>query len=107
MEELRMISEKLKSDPNFPLNVVTVNVDSSETSSDVRSTIAQAKLSFPVILDPKHEIFSRYTQGKSLPFSALIDDQGGLASTYEGLNENLFHELQSVLVKVNVIKQAE
>lgn len=99
MEELRMVEKKLKADPSLPVTVVTVNVDSSETSSDIPATIAQQKLRFPVILDPKHEIFSRFHQGKSLPFSVLIDSQGDIASTFEGLNENMFAEIQSKLGK--------
>jgi peroxiredoxin len=107
MEELRMINEKLKADPNFPVNVITVNVDNSETSSDVRPTIAQQNLPFPVILDPKHEIFSRFQQGQALPFSALVSDQGELAKTFEGLNENLFPEITQALAKTKKIQHAE
>lgn len=111
MEELRMIKEKLKADPTLPINVITVNVDSSETSSDVRPTISQQDLSFPVILDPKKEIFSRFQQGQALPFSALVTDKGELARTFEGLNENLFQEINAALAKSatvpKVIQHAE
>ncbi len=107
MEELRMINEKLKADPSLPINVITVNVDSSETSSDVRPTISQQNLPFPVILDPKKEIFTRYQQGQALPFSALVNDRGELAKTFEGLNENLFHEINAALAKPKTIQHAE
>lgn len=97
MEELRMVAEKLKADPTLPIDVVTVNVDLAETSSDVRPMISQQKISFPVILDPKHDIFSRYQQAKALPFSALVDSSGNIVKTFEGLQEDMFKTVRTVL----------
>lgn len=107
MEELRMVSEKVKNDPTLPFDVVTVNVDSAETSSDIRATVAQQNLKFPILLDPKHEIFSRYHQGKSLPFSALIDSKGELVSTFEGLQEDMFKQIFAALKKDAPLVKAE
>src|SRR5262249_18836109 len=53
IEELRTVSEKLKADPNLPLDILTINVDTSETSSDVKPTLKLYSFKFPVILDPK------------------------------------------------------
>ena len=107
MEELRLVSEKVKNNPNLPFDVITVNVDSAETSSDIRSTVTQQNVKFPILLDPKHEIFSRYHQGKSLPFSALIDAQGNLVSTFEGLQEDMFKKIFAALKKEEPVAKAE
>ncbi len=107
MEELRLVSEKVKNNPDLPFDVITVNVDSADTSSDIRSTVTQQNLKFPILLDPKHEIFSRYHQGKSLPFSALIDAQGNLVSTFEGLQEDMFKKIFAALKKDEPVVRAE
>jgi peroxiredoxin len=101
IEEMRQVSERIKNDPSVPLDVVAVNVDTSETSSDVKPTIRQYGFSFPIILDPKHEIFTRYQQENSLPFSALIDDKGNIRHTFSGYHEEMFSEVKQMVTEKN------
>lgn len=99
MQELKSISEKLKQDPTLPLDVLTVNVDTSETSSDVKPTMKLYQFDVPVILDPKHEIFTKYQEAKTLPYSVLIQSNGAIAKTYSGYNEELFNEAKALAIK--------
>jgi peroxiredoxin len=101
IEEMRQVSERIKNDPTVPLDVVAVNVDTSETSSDVKPTIRQYGFSFPIILDPKHEIFTRYQQENSLPFSALIDGKGNIRHTFSGYHEEMFAEVKKLAEEKN------
>ena len=97
IEEMRQVSEKIKAQPDLALDIVAVNVDTSETSTDVKPIIRQYHFPFPVILDPKHEIFSRYQQEKSLPFSALISSHGNIEHTFTGYHEEMFAEVKRIV----------
>lgn len=95
MEELKNVSEKLKQNPDLPLDVLTINVDTSETSSDVKPTMKLYQFDVPVILDPKHEIFTKYQEAKTLPYSVLVQSNGTIAKTYSGYHEELFNEAKA------------
>lgn len=97
MQELKTVTEKLKSDPTLPLRVLTVNVDTSETSSDVKPTLKLHQFKVPVITDPKHEIFSKYQDAKTLPFSVLIKPNGEIAETFNGFHEEMFAKAREAL----------
>jgi len=97
IEEMRQVAEKLKAQPDLALDVVAVNVDTSETTSDVKPIIRQYGFTFPMILDPKHEIFSRYQQDKSLPFSALISSGGKIEKTFSGYHDEMFAEVKRIV----------
>lgn len=99
MQELKSVTEKLKTNPEVPLDVLTVNVDTSETSSDVKPTMKLYQFDVPVILDPKHEIFTKYQEAKTLPYSVLIQADGTIAKTYSGYNEELFNEAKELALK--------
>lgn len=99
MQELKNVTEKLKSNPELPLDVLTINVDTSETSSDVKPTMKLYQFDVPVILDPKHEIFTKYQEAKTLPYSVLIQSNGSIAKTYSGYNEELFNEAKALALK--------
>lgn len=90
MQELKQVTEKLKNDPSLPLRVLTVNVDTAETSSDVKPTLKLYQFKVPVITDSKHEIFSKYQDAKTLPFSVLIKPNGEIAETFNGFHEEMF-----------------
>ena len=90
MVELKSIMEKLQAGPPLSFDVLTVNVDPSETMSDVKPTLKLYKLDLPVILDPKHEIFSKYQDSKTLPFSVLISSKGEIVATFSGFSEDMF-----------------
>jgi thiol-disulfide isomerase/thioredoxin len=94
MQELKEITQKMKEDKNLPLQVLTVNVDTSETASDVKPTLKLYKFDVPVITDPKHEIFGKYQPAKSLPFSVLIGANGEIQETFSGYNEEMFNKIK-------------
>lgn len=96
IEELRTVSKMLKTQPALPLDLLTVNVDLAETSSDVKPTMKLFSFSFPVVKDPKHEIFSKYQLDKSLPFSTLISPDGEMLKSFQGYSETLFQEVEKL-----------
>lgn len=102
LEELHHVAEKLKNDPNFPLDVLTINVDTSETSSDVKPTVKLHNLKFPIVLDPKHEIFSKYQDAKTLPFSVLVGPTGQIEHTFTGFQEDMFTRVKETVDKYRV-----
>jgi peroxiredoxin len=59
MKELKLVKEGLAANPSLPLDVITINEDTSDTAADIKPTLKLHGLNFPVILDPKKEIFSR------------------------------------------------
>ena len=97
MQELKMVTEKLKADPKFPVRVLTVNVDTPETAIDVRSTMRLYKFQMPVITDSKHEIFSKFQDSKTLPFSVLIKPNGQIVETFNGFHEEMFAKVQEAM----------
>lgn len=97
LDELKHVTEKLKSDPSLPCDLLTVNVDRSETLADVKPTLKLYRFSFPVILDSRHEIFSKYQQTDTLPFSVLIGSDGELLTSFTGYNETMFPAIQRLL----------
>lgn len=97
LEELKSVGEYMKSHPEFPLDVLTVNVDTSETNSDVAPTVKLYGIKFPVILDPNHEIFAKYQAAKQLPFSALVSGKGQLERSFQGYQPELFTHIAATL----------
>lgn len=94
MQELKMVTEKLKTDPTLPIRVLTVNVDTPETSSDVKPTMKLYQFKVPVISDHKHDIFSKYQDSKTLPFSVLIKPNGEIGETFNGFHEEMFAKIK-------------
>jgi peroxiredoxin len=101
LQELTNVAEKLKNDPTIPLDVLAINVDSSETTADIKPTMRLHKIVFPVILDPTHEIFSKFHADKTLPFSVLLSPEGNIETTFNGFHEEMFQKVREVL-KVKV-----
>ena len=97
MQELKQVTEKLKNDPSLPLRVLTVNVDTAETASDVKPTLKLYQFKVPVIADQKHEIFSKYQDAKTLPFSVLIKPNGEIAETFSGFHEEMFAKVREAI----------
>lgn len=106
LEELQQVRKYLKKHPNFPLDVLTVNVDTSETATDVVPTVRIYGIRFPVIMDPKHQIFDKFRSSKELPLSVLISSTGKIEKVFNGYNENLFSEIQNTLKHLNIIKSS-
>ncbi len=99
LEELKNVKEKMKADPTLALQLLTVNVDTSETSSDVSSTLRLYDFKFPVIQDANHDIFGLYQPSKTLPFSALITPQGDIATTFSGYDPEMFTQVKKLTSK--------
>ena len=97
LQELHTVTEKLKADPSIPLDVLAVNVDTSETTSDVKPAVRLHQIAFPVVLDPKHDIFSKYQKSKTLPFSVLIAPTGEIVATFTGYHEEMFDKVKKLL----------
>lgn len=93
IDELRSISGKLQTEKNLALDVLTVNVDTAETAADVKPTLRMNKFQFPVVLDPKHEIFPRYHGEKTLPYSVLLNDKGEILLTFNGYDDSMFSRI--------------
>jgi peroxiredoxin len=99
LEELRLVTARLGKEPNLPLDVLTVNVDAAETASDVKPAIKLNKLTFPVILDPNHEIFGKYQDSQTLPYSVLISPKGEIEAVFNGYHEEMFTKVKDVIGK--------
>ena len=97
LEELNHVTTRLRNEPSTPMDLLTVNVDTSETASDVKPTLKLHKFEMPVILDPKHEIFGKYHQGKTLPYSVLIGPDGQIEETFNGYHEEMFTKIKQVI----------
>jgi peroxiredoxin len=97
LQELKEVSTRLRENPELPIDLLTINVDTAETSSDVAPTLRLHGFKFPVALDPKHEIFSKYQGSKSLPFTALVDSNGEILKTFSGYDEKMFDEVRNEL----------
>lgn len=97
LQELKEVTARLKKEPQLPIDLLAINVDTSETASDVSPTMRLYGFEFPTVVDPKHEIFSKYQGSKSLPFSAVINPQAEIAKTFSGYQEDMFDEIKKVL----------
>lgn len=103
MEELRTVSQKLRADPSLPLDVLAINVDTAETSSDVKPTVRMMGFPFPVVLDPRHEIFSRYQDAKTLPYSVLVTPTGEIAQVFNGYDDKMIEKARLAVKATNAI----
>ncbi len=99
MEEMKLVNEKIMADHSLPLDILSVNVDTSETSVDVRPAMRLNHIAVPVILDPQHQIFSKYHEDKSLPFSVLINSNGQILQSFNGYHEEMFQVLKDAIAK--------
>lgn len=99
LQELKSVTAHLKEHPELPLDLMTVNVDTSESATDVKPLVKQNGYTFPVILDPKHEILAKYNESKELPFSVLIGDNSAIELTFKGYREDMFTQIEGVLAK--------
>ena len=97
LEELKSVADYMKAHPEFPLDVLTVNVDTSETNSDVAPTVKLYGIKFPVLLDPNHEIFGKYQAAKQLPYSVLVSGKGQLELSFQGYQPELFTHIAAAL----------
>lgn len=97
IEELAQTEQHLSRHPELPLKVITVNVDTAETASNVAPAIRLNGIVFPVILDPNHEIFAKYQAERSLPFSVIINHDGAIVKTFNGYHDTMFDEITQAI----------
>ncbi|RMD96879.1 MAG: TlpA family protein disulfide reductase, partial [Deltaproteobacteria bacterium] len=53
--------------------VIAVNIDDSETVSQVRPFVRQQRFTFPVVLDRDRQVAGRYDPAGVIPYGVLID----------------------------------
>lgn len=94
LDELNNIKKRLNKE-TAGVDVIAINVDTAETTSDVKSTIRLYKIEFPVILDPTHQIFAKFNSTKAVPFSVLVGSKGEILQTYSGYSEEMMAKLES------------
>ncbi len=99
IEELKHVSDYLKKDPTLLLDVLAVNTDTSETLTDVKPTVKLYKIEFPVVLDTRQEILSKYNTSKTIPFSVLVGAAGNIEATFSGFHEEMFDKIKSIVAK--------
>jgi len=99
IEELTHVTEHLKAEPNLPLDVISVNVDTSETATDIKPSVRMHKIPFTVALDPKQEILAKYNTSKTLPFSVLVGSTGNIEATFNGFHEGMFAKVKEIVTK--------
>jgi len=97
IQELKEVTTYLKNHPDANLDMIGVNVDTSETATDVKPTMKLYGYDFPVILDPNQANVSKYQTAKTLPFSALLTSKGEIAETFSGYSETMFKKVEEVL----------
>jgi thiol-disulfide isomerase/thioredoxin len=99
LQELSMLSTQMQSQ-KIPVKVITVNVDTSETKSQVRSTVERLKkdagFAFDVVLDPTHAIFSKYQPTAALPFSVLVASDGSILESFSGYQQTMMSRIQTL-----------
>lgn len=89
MAEMRELA-KFKVEPaSSKMDWITVNVDTSETSSDVMPSYRLQGITAPLINDPKHEVFVKFSPSKTLPYSVLIDSNGTIVESFSGYTESM------------------
>jgi peroxiredoxin len=94
IEELVSLEKNLAKNPQTPVDVYIVNVDQSETRTELNSVLTQYKIPFNVLLDPTSEILLRYQPTKALPFSVLVSSQGEILETFTGLQKSLWDKIE-------------
>ena len=99
LEELKHVQEMINTEKDLGLNVVTINVDTNETSTDLKPTIKLYKFTFPVVMDPSHEVFQKYKSEKSLPFSVLVAPSGEIEASFQGYDEKMVSKIKAVVQK--------
>lgn len=94
IKELKTLQKKMAADPSVQLDVVTVNVDTIDTLSGVKPMLRLHQLNFPVLVDSKAEILSRFSSDKSLPFSVLLNSKGEIEMRFVGFHEDQFEQIK-------------
>ncbi|RYE22454.1 MAG: peroxiredoxin family protein [Sphingobacteriaceae bacterium] len=88
-------------------NVVLIGVDRDEPLQTVQKFHADMQITYPLALDPKAEIFGRFTDKKSgVTRNVVIDPNGKIVFLTRLYDENEFSQMVKVINKL-VIKSNE
>jgi len=78
-------------------DVVSINIDNTRSMSKVKSYVNSQKYTFPVLSDPRAELF-RKMGGKVMPFVIIADSTGEIKSRHVGYNPGDEKELEKEIL---------
>ncbi len=61
--------------------VLAIATDGSETQAAVSATVSKFSMPFPILLDPETEVMDLYNPKGILPFTVIVDRDGGMVFT--------------------------
>ncbi|MBY0371467.1 TlpA family protein disulfide reductase [bacterium] len=106
MDELTHVRDYLKAHPDFPLTVLTVNVD-TEQRSEVGATVRQMDIPFPVLMDGQMEILRKFHKEGSIPFSVVLDSKREILDRFSGYHDSMFGKIAEHAKKAGLGKKPE
>lgn len=98
MPELIELYEK-KKDQGF--EILAVATDGSETQAAVSATVAKFKMPFPILLDPETEVMDLYNPKGILPFTVIVDRNGGMVFTRASFQAGDTKAMESLTAEVD------
>ena len=78
------------------LAMVCVNLDSSDKKDAIKSFLDQAKLSFPILLDPR-ALYAKELLVQSLPTLLVLDAKGKIVECHVGNSPDVQKELRTII----------
>ena len=78
-------------------DVVSINIDNTRSMSKVKSYVNSQKYAFPVLSDPRAELF-RKMGGKVMPFVIIANSKGEIISRHVGYNPGDEKKLEEEIV---------
>jgi peroxiredoxin len=80
------------------LHVYAISVDDPSSISRVPGIVAQEQWTFPVLYDPDTRIMARYNPKGDIPFYVVLDADGNVIKTHQGLVKGDFEAFEESLV---------
>ena len=81
--------------------VVSINIDNTRSMSKVKSYVRSQKYAFPVLSDPRAELF-RKMGGKVMPFVIIADSSGQIINRHVGYTPGEEKELEKEILHLLV-----
>jgi thiol-disulfide isomerase/thioredoxin len=88
----------------FDVEVLAISIDDSRNSAKVKSYINGVKWPFRVLLDPNEDM-KRSLNFQTVPFSLLIDGEGGIAYRHNSYVEGDEYVMEEKLKKLKAVDQ--
>ena len=98
MPELVDLYEQ-KKDQGF--EILAVATDGSETQAAVSATVAKYDMPFPILLDPETEVMDLYNPKGILPFTVIVDRNGGMVFTRASFQAGDTKAMESLVAEVD------